>query len=92
MAGNVWEWCANWFFDDGELDQLLRAGTAIPDVLDDGRFRKVDRGGGWYHDVGTPASFLRAADDPADRFSHCGFRVVHDAAEPEGVPGAIANA
>jgi hypothetical protein len=38
--------------------------------------RRIDRGGGWYHDVGKPCTFLRAADDPADIFSHCGFRIV----------------
>jgi formylglycine-generating enzyme required for sulfatase activity len=76
MAGNVWEWCANWFIDVADLEDVARRGGCFPEFEDTGEQRRVDRGGAWYHDVGTPATFLRAADDPADRFEHCGFRVV----------------
>lgn len=68
MAGNVWEWCLDWFQED--VSDV--SASQLPLVGD----RRADRGGGWYHDVGRPCTFLRAADYPADRFSHCGFRVV----------------
>ena len=38
--------------------------------------RKVNRGGGWYKDVGMPTVYMRAGDSLMDRFSHCGFRIM----------------
>lgn len=72
MLGNVWEWCADWFCEGLELDQVLSGFGASSAGRAE---RKVDRGAGWYHDVGRPTSFLRAADDPGDQFAHCGFRL-----------------
>jgi len=75
MAGNVWEWCADWFDDDlTATAQRLETSPSDPTGPIAGT-RRIDKGGGWYHDVGMPCTFLRAADDPADVFSHCGFRL-----------------
>ena len=53
MAGNVWEWCWDWY--DDEYYKLLDA-TLDPRGPENG-FYRVFRGGCWYH----PANFARAA-------------------------------
>ncbi|MFM7199309.1 MAG: formylglycine-generating enzyme family protein, partial [Myxococcota bacterium] len=73
MAGNVWEWCGDWYGG-------YPSGTQIdPSGFTTGSYR-VLRGGSWFIDA---SSFLRGAVrywfGPSDRDNDVGFRVVWSA-------------
>ncbi len=67
MAGNVWEWCSDWYGDDGTFTDPFG-----PDKGSD----RVLRGGSWSNRAGGCRSAFRFWSAPGGRGSDVGFRLV----------------
>jgi formylglycine-generating enzyme required for sulfatase activity len=68
MAGNVWEWCADWDGPYSSSDAVNPSGASSGS-------RRVVRGGGWNSGETSLRVAMRGANDPATGAPHVGFRV-----------------
>jgi formylglycine-generating enzyme required for sulfatase activity len=83
MAGNVWEWCADWFetdyykMKDAKRNPQGPSEEAAEEVANAKGKCRVLRGGSWVYGSRDCRAVSRSHYLPPNRIDHgCGFRVV----------------
>ncbi|MDP6599640.1 MAG: SUMF1/EgtB/PvdO family nonheme iron enzyme, partial [Candidatus Poribacteria bacterium] len=71
MAGNVWEWCADWY-DENYYGNSPAKNPMGPDT----GFNRVLRGGSWIHNIVPLRVAIRDHDAPNNASAYIGFRCV----------------
>ena len=74
MAGNIWEWCRDWYKDDYYKNSIKKKNPIGPVI----GTNRVLRGGSWFDDARILCCANRNYGPPAYRAVNFGFRLLQD--------------